>query len=136
MLPHDDSAAPAALGLRDGLRRARRAPDPPGLDALRGNNAPRLKALVRLIDAMCRGRVGTAVYLGSHSVGAALGVSRPAAARLLRRLAALGVIGCEWVGGLCRRDPEGADYAGGALVRRASEYRYLGLSHLAPQSKK
>jgi hypothetical protein len=136
MHPHDDSAAPAALGLRDGLRRARRAPDPPGLDALRGNNAPRLKALVKLVHAMCRGRAGCEVYLGSCSIGKALGVSQPTAHRMLKRLVALGIIGPKWTGGMCRRAPDGTGYNGGNLVRRATEYVWLGLSHLASQSEK
>ena len=64
-------------------------------------------------------------------MGNLFGKPHRTALRWLRQLEARGVIRRTWTGGKCRRDERCNEYAGGALVNRASEYVFLGV----PQTK-
>lgn len=102
-------------------------PDPPGLEFVTGNNRQRLRAVAKLVFVMCEGKRGAEFFLGSHLLARLVGCSQRAALDRLKQLDAQGIISRKWPGGLCRRDEQGREYAGGELVRRASEYVFRGL---------
>lgn len=129
-LPTDDTAPEAGAGLYAAWKRCQATPDPPELEMLRGNNVRALRELAKLVHCLCDGRRGARFFLGSASAARLLGCSHVAVQNRLRQLADRGVIRRVWIGGLCVRDEDGNEYAAGELVRRASEFVYLGLPRL------
>lgn len=117
-------------GLYGAWRRCQEAADPPELELLRGNNARALRQLAKLIHVLCDGRRGTKFFMGSLSAAKLLACTQPSILNRLRQLQDRGIIRRVWTGGLCVRDEDGNEYAAGKLVRRASEFVYLGLPRL------
>jgi hypothetical protein len=116
--------------LRAAWTRAQQAPDPVDLLFLRRKNgkpyranfAKHLRAVAKLCVVLAEDSGGV-FHLGSVQLGAVMGVSHMTAFRALEALIEAGVIVRVWAGGLCVRDRDGEQYADGALVKRASEYR-------------
>jgi hypothetical protein len=120
-------------GLHAAWLRCRFAPDPPGLEYVTGNNVAELRRLAKLLAVLTGNRRGAKFFAGSVSLAKVLGCSHVAARKRLKQLEELGVIRQTWRGGLCRRDEQGAEYAGGRLVRRGSEFEYLALPTALPK---
>ncbi len=116
-----------SAGLLTAWKRCQCMPDVPGLDAIRGKNRGQLRAVARLIDALCDGRPGTKFFLGSVALGTLLGTHQRTAHRWLLQLEKQGVMRRVWVGKPCRNDETGQPLAGGRLVDRATEYVYAGM---------
>jgi hypothetical protein len=113
-------------GLMTALKRLWFMPDPAGLSALAGNNAPQLRVVAKLVHALCDGRTGTRFYLGSVSLAAALGTHQRTAHRWLQQLERRAVIRRVWTGRRVRRGETGEPVPGGS-ADRATEYVYIGL---------
>jgi hypothetical protein len=124
------------VGLVSAWLRVASSPDPPETVCWRGNNVRRLRQAAKLCAALSEGTDDGRFFLGSSSLASVAGWSQMAALRVLKRLEEMGVIVKLWTGGLCVRDPDGIPYADGALVRRASEYRFVGFRSLGSAKQK
>ncbi len=127
--PEESKARMSATktGLLTAAKRAKHSCGPAGLNRITGNNAPKLRNVVKLIHELCDGRHGTRFYLGSVALGTLFGVHNAVALRWLKQLERQGVIRRTWTGGMCRNDRFGRPLAHGQLVGRASEYVYAGI---------
>lgn len=117
----------AGTGLIRAWRVCQNAPDPPGLENVRGNNAKALRRLAKLVVVMCDGRPGTRVYLGSVSLATLLGTHQRTAHRWVRQLEVQGVIRRIWTGRPCKKGEDGKPLAGGKPIDRATEFVFVGL---------
>ena len=114
------------IGLRTAWRESKLIPDPVGVEFVRGNNRKALVALAKLIAVLCDGQPGARFFLGSTSLAETIGTSQRTALNMMKQLERQGFIRRVWTGGLCVRDPDGKNYAGGGLAKRASEYEFVG----------
>lgn len=116
----------SGTGLLTAWDPARSMPDPPGLDAIRGNNRKALRVLAKLIHCLCDGRPGARFYLGCKRLATEFERSPQTICNWLAQLERQGIIRRVWVGKRCRKDVNGVPYADGKPVNRASEFVFLG----------
>jgi hypothetical protein len=117
----------AGIGLLKAWRVCQSAPDPIGLDNVRGNNRKALCVVAKLVFVMCDGRPGTRFFMGSVSVGMLFGKPHQTVLNWLRQLEAQGVIRRTRKGRPVKKNENGKPVTGGKAIDRASEYVFLGM---------